>query len=788
MTTSTDLTVGFLDYAETRGFALGGLQPKGKEPFDDRKFHPLAFHSRSRDDWERWLANGMNLAIPGKPNNLLLLDIDVAAVDRGPAWGAYVNWLKTIDVAAPEKPGDAFYPQSASPSGGWHIYVKLPDTLPHALRDYRIPVRTADVRPLTDAEKSDPHGNKECVGVRFGMYLVAPGSYYDGRRPGSTAGWYTLQRDTPPYDCPPKLIELMRKDDVTVAPSPDTMRDAQELLPLLPRHIVEKLNENVPEGARSEKIAAVIGALIRTGHSDDEIHTLMETHPIGDKFSGNPPKLRKEIERLRGKGFGVSKTADRMFTNVTQVISPSLAPVTILPPPPNGAVSLMSRGDAVPSDTEDSLALSFADLHANNLRYVEEWGRWLRWDGVRWTPDKTSSAFNMVREHLRKFAAGLTFQDARKIAMARTVAAVERLGRSDPRIATVSDVWDADIMLLNTPSGVVDLSTGRIRAAQPTDYMTKMTAVAPGGNCPLWRAFLHKSLGGDTELISYIQKMLGYALTGDTREHALFFLYGPGGNGKSVLLNTVHHIMGDYSKTAAINTFIDSKSDQHSTDLAGLRGARLVTASETEKGRRWAEAKIKSLTGGDTISARFMRQDNFEFVPQLKLVISGNHKPGLRSVDEAIRRRFNLIPFTVKIPDAEKDRMLPERLKAEWSGILSWLIEGCLAWQRDGLQQPRAVRDATDEYLSSEDGLGTWIDERCVTGPDKWAARDALFASWVRWADAAHEFVGTRKQFYEAMRNAEYREMKRDGVRGFAGVEIAPPTSSSPPLPPTFSR
>ena len=180
---------------------------------------------------------------------------------------------------------------------------------------------------------------------------------------------------------------------------------------------------------------------------------------------------------------------------------------------------------------------------------------------------------------------------------------------------------------------------------------------------------------GDHELVAFLQRVAGYALTGSTSAHALFFLYGTGANGKSVFVNTVAGILGDYHRTAPIETFTASSHERHPTDLAGLRGARLVTAVETEEGRRWAESRIKALTGGDKIAARFMRQDFFEFTPQFKLLIAGNHKPGLRSVDEAIRRRFNLIPFAVTIPDEERDENLTDNLKAEWPGILAWMIE-----------------------------------------------------------------------------------------------------------------
>jgi putative DNA primase/helicase len=212
--------------------------------------------------------------------------------------------------------------------------------------------------------------------------------------------------------------------------------------------------------------------------------------------------------------------------------------------------------------------------------------------------------------------------------------------------------------MLNTPGGVVDLRTGEIRKHKAEDYLTKITGASPDPTCPIptWLAFLDRVMGGDVTLIAFLRRLTGYALTGSTREHALAFLYGTGANGKSTLLNAVTGIASDYHRTAPIETFTANNTDRHPTDLAGLRGARLVTATETEEGRRWAESRIKALTGGDRIAARFMRQDFFQYVPQFKLVIAGNHKPGLRSVDKAMRRRFHLIPFTVTIPPDDYDR------------------------------------------------------------------------------------------------------------------------------------
>jgi putative DNA primase/helicase len=257
----------------------------------------------------------------------------------------------------------------------------------------------------------------------------------------------------------------------------------------------------------------------------------------------------------------------------------------------------------------------------------------------------------------------------------------------------------------------------------------------------------------------------------------MFFGFGTGANGKSVLINTISGILGDYHRTAPIETFTASKTERHPTDLAGLRGARLVTAIETEEGRRWDEAKVKALTGGDRIAARFMRQDFFEYLPAFKLMIAGNHKPSLRSVDESIRRRFNLLPFTVTIPPEERDRDLPEKLKAEWPGILRWMIQGCLEWQRIGLAPPQVVRDATSAYLEAEDAVGAWIEERCNCNTQAWACRRTLFADWKEWANSAGEWVGSQRRFIQALETRGFASLRKKAGRGFAGIELRPPNN-----------
>jgi putative DNA primase/helicase len=264
--------------------------------------------------------------------------------------------------------------------------------------------------------------------------------------------------------------------------------------------------------------------------------------------------------------------------------------------------------EQAPAFSDEALALRFAADHENELRYVPKWG-WLHFEDGKWQIDDQLIAFDLSRDLCRAAARECNKKkQASVLASAKTVAAVERLSRSDRRIIADTEQWDADPFLLATPNGVVDLKTGNIRKASPLDYMTKMTSVSPGQNCPAWIEFLKRITDGDGDLQSYLRRVVGYALTGDTSEHALFFAFGVGANGKSTFLNATSGMIGDYHKTAPIETFTESKSDRHPTDLAGLRGARMVSAVETEEGRRWAESKIKTLTGGDRIAARFMRQ------------------------------------------------------------------------------------------------------------------------------------------------------------------------------------
>jgi putative DNA primase/helicase len=418
--------------------------------------------------------------------------------------------------------------------------------------------------------------------------------------------------------------------------------------------------------------------------------------------------------------------------------------------------------------SEDVVASQFTAKHRDTMRFCHHAGRWFEWDGVRWKRDDTQRAFHFARELARLLSAS-----NKSMCKASVASGAERFARADPAHSVTADRWDSNKWLLGTPGGIVDLKEGKLRRPDPSAYITRLTGVAPSSEPPTrWLEFLNQTTGGDAEMIAFLQRLCGYLLTGDTSEHALFFIYGPGGNGKSVFLNMLQHILADYAETAAMDTFTASMATKHPTDLAMLKGARGVFASETEAGSNWAEARIKALTGGDRITARFMRQDFFTYAPEFKLVIVGNHAPSIKNVDEALRRRFNIIPFTRK--PTKPDPMLEDKLRAEAGQILGWMIEGCQEWQKRGLGRPKAIVEATDTYFAEQDVMGQWLAE-CTRPIDSFTdTATELFTSWSDFAKANGEQPGTIRQFSMDMEKRGFRRRKTMHGRFFVGVQVKP--------------
>ena len=546
------------------------------------------------------------------------------------------------------------------------------------------------------------------------------------------------------------------------------------------------------KGARHDAGLTLGGFLSRCGFSRPDTELFGEAVTIASGQSMEKVKdVRKaareawdEGNRPGGKSRGFPALAETFGDDVAKHIAGWLGYEGELEPeelPAPGARKRRKKQPAVPS--EDALALDFACRHGDELRFVSFWGKWLKWTAGRWQVEKTLAAYDLAR----KICHGHSLGGLR----ARTVAAIELMARSDRRLAATTDQWDADPWLFNTPAGTVELITGNLREHRPQDYIMKIAGCGPGAEgCPMFFEFLNTIFAKDTDLINYLQRFFGYILTGLTTEHAMLFFHGAGANGKSVLVSTIAGILGEYHRVAPIDTFTATGFSRHSTDLAGLMGARLVTAHETEEGAKWAEAKLKALTGGDKITAQFMRQDYFDYVPAFKLAITGNHKPGLQSVDEAMRRRLNLIPFNVTIPKENRDPYLAEKLKAEWPGILTWMIDGCLLWQEEGrLNPPQAVITATDEYLESEDAIATWIADRCELNASYEDTTAELFKSWKAWAELMRENIGSARAFSNKLVSRpgiRRKDIGHSKARGFSGIRVI--KIEEPPLRESFYR
>lgn len=442
----------------------------------------------------------------------------------------------------------------------------------------------------------------------------------------------------------------------------------------------------------------------------------------------------------------------------------------------------------LPLYSDQWLAERVVQRRRHDLRFIPMQGKWLVWNGARWVPDATMLAEDIIKKELGLIARDVLNHGgsdgeakaakilAMNICSGPKASTVGNLIKSDPAVAVNPDTLDHNRWIINTPAGIVDLRSGKLGNADPDQLCTKSTAVAPdfGGPCPEWRRFLAEATGGDRELEKYMQRLAGYALTGDVSEHHLTFIWGTGRNGKGTYLNAIADILGDYARVASMETFTATTGDKHTTDLAMLQGARLVTASETQAGKRWDEAKIKSLTGGDPITARFMRQDNFTFMPQFKLVFIGNHKPEIRNVDPAMQQRMHLVPFTIK--PKFLDKQLKEKLQEEFPAILGWMIEGCLEWKAIGLTPPPIVVATTQEYLQDEDAVGRWLNE-CVDSSSVGGCESMiLFRSWTEWANANGEYVGSMRRLVQALigRNLARWQHPETRRNGFAGVAVKP--------------
>ena len=431
-------------------------------------------------------------------------------------------------------------------------------------------------------------------------------------------------------------------------------------------------------------------------------------------------------------------------------------------------------------------AQRLVDQYGDDLIYCEATGIWYVWDGRRWAHESRSAVVRRATKAARKLfddADKAKNEDERKALHAHAVRsnahqrinAMVELAKVDGRIQVTPALLDTRPMLLNVLNGTLHLETGELRGHDRTHCITKLAQVEYDQTalCPTWLTFLDRIFRSDAELIEFVQRAVGYSLTGSCEEEVLFFLYGTGANGKSTFLNTIMALLGQYACQAEFSTFTTKRNgDAPRNDLARLHGARLVCAGETSSGRKFDEALIKQVTGRDPVTCRRLYHEFFQYVPDFKLFLAANHKPMVEGTDEAIWRRICLIPFTETIPKQERDKKLGAKLLAELPGILNWALDGCLEWQRRGLDEPTEITKATQGYRDEMDPLAEFLEERCIIAPEAKVKSGALHRAYAIYCEERNDDCRAQNVFGKLLAERGFQKASVSGDRAWAGLKL----------------
>jgi putative DNA primase/helicase len=436
--------------------------------------------------------------------------------------------------------------------------------------------------------------------------------------------------------------------------------------------------------------------------------------------------------------------------------------------------------------TEMGNAERFVERHGQGLRYCHTWKTWLHFDGKRWVEDESGIVSRLAKQTVRSLLheAAEEDDDERRKAVVSWARKSERramienmLGLAQSELSVLPIQLDADPWLATCENGTLDLRTGLLRPHRPEDFIAKMIEASydPNAKAPTWERFLGSIMGGKAENVAFLRRAAGYSLTGDVSERVIFILWGGGSNGKTTYLETQRQLLGEYAMQTPSEVLMASRNDTSGSatpELAQLKGARFVVASESEEGRSLAEGRIKNLTGREAISARRLFSSPFRFVPEFKIWLATNYRPNVRGTDLGIWSRIRLVPFTVTIAEEDQDKQLPEKLRAEWPGILAWMVQGCLEWQRDGLGVPEDVREATEAYRSDMDVLGQFLADCCVASPTSWVPAADLFEAYKKWCEKAGEYCSSKKALGLRLSERGYEACKVRGTRAWRGIGL----------------
>lgn len=497
----------------------------------------------------------------------------------------------------------------------------------------------------------------------------------------------------------------------------------------------------IAEGSRNTTLTSIAGSMRRRGLSEDAMSAALAAENAARCV---PPLTDTEVAGI-ARSVGRYRPADE------------------------------ASGEAGPAWTESRIAEQVVVDHGADIRFCGPWGKWLVWNGCRWLVDVSGEIARLVKSTIRRLhIEALGNEDRAKVFRSAERRAtrdnVQILASREAGVQITPEILDADSWLLNCRNGTIDLRSGELHAHRREDQLTKLAPVDydPSAKAPIWDEFISRIFDGNNGVADFVQRAVGYSLSGDVSEQVIFMAWGTGANGKSTLLETLAAMLGDYAMPGADDLLLAARNQRHPTEVADLFGRRIVVCQETQAGGRFDEARVKRLTGGDRVKARRMREDFWEFPPTHKLWMGTNHRPQIRGTDLAIWRRIRLIPFTVTIPSSERDRKLPLKLRSELPAILAWAVRGCQAWQRSGLAPPAEVIAATNAYRHAEDRFASFLAECCVTGEQHRVEFARLYLAFREWAERNREFVMSATAFGCALMERGFEP----GIRGHTKTKI----------------
>lgn len=641
-----------------------------------------------------------------------------------------------------------------------------------------------------------------------GYVVAAPSLHASGKR------YEWVDVDVAPAPMPAWMLERLRKPMPAAPPAPAPVARADGGgspygLEALAREAADV--RAAGEGGRNHQLnesAFVLGQLVAGGELEESL-VVAQLAAAGAAIGLGEGEVAKTIASGIGGGKERPRTAperpDRPASGPRRAWEPPPgdddAPPAYDGPPQADDDDAGVEPPGEPPDDDDGPpgpggyrqsdrgnARRLVHLHGRDLRYCPKPAMWLVWDGRRWAEDETGEVYRRAKRTVESMLGELALLpiDQRKHLFKFALAsenmgrleAMVRCAQTEAEVPVRHEALDADPWLLNVANGTVDLRTGQLRPHSRQDLITKLAPVeySPDAEAPTFVRFLSQIMGDDEDLAAFVQRCVGYALTGVITEQVLFFLHGKGQNGKTTLLKALMGILGDYGVTTEPGLLVASKTERHPTGVADLLGRRFAVSEEVDQGQRLDEPLVKQLTGGNTMKARRMRENFFEFTATHKLFLAANHRPVVRGTDKAIWRRLRLIPFEVTIPEDQRDDGLLAKLQAEAPGILAWAVRGCLEWQRAGLGQPRRVAAATAGWRSDMDTLGQFIEERCELDPSYITAARALYQAYEGWARDSNEFIHTQKRFGGDLteRGFERIQVGRTKIWSWVGIRPRP--------------